>query len=271
MELYTHCVYGIYLEGENMDKLTASVGNDAKNRRNDVILIQKLLNDNKITGEITPLKVDGIIGDKTINRIKVFQKRKVFMSSPDGRVDPNGKTFKKLAAVRAMAKTAKIYNLSTKAVELLQGIETLATKPYDDQTALDITAWVKGATIGYGHLISKSDWPKYKDGFTKDDALKLFNADLSPFVAVVKSKVKASITQNEFDAMTILAFNIGVKGFSDSSVLKIVNDPGTKTTFKSLESAWKAWNKSDGRINKGLTNRRNAEWNIYSKGIYQRW
>ena len=158
-----------------------------------------------------------------------------------------------------------------KAANLLKAIETLATKPYDDQTALDITAWVSGATIGYGHLISKSDWPKYKDGFTKDDAINLFNADLAPFVNTVKSKVKANITQNEFDAMVILTFNIGEKGFSDSSALKIINDPSAKTTYSTLESAWKAWNKSKGIINNGLINRRNAEWNIYTKGIYQRW
>jgi len=254
-----------------MDKLIASVGNNGKNQPSDVTLIQKLLNDNKITGEITPLKIDGKIGDKTIKRIEVFQKRIVFMSLPDGRVDPNGKTFKKLSSVRVTAKTANIYNLSTKAADLLQAIETLATKPYDDQTALDITDWVSGATIGYGHLISKSDWPKYKDGFTKADAVNLFNADLAPFVSTIKSKVTATITQNEFDAMVILAFNIGQKGFSDSSALKMINDPGAKTTYSTLESAWKAWNKSNGSINNGLVNRRNSEWNIYTKGIYQRW
>jgi len=254
-----------------MDKIIASVGNNGKNQAADVALIQKLLNDNKITGEITPLKIDGKVGDKTIKRIEAFQKRIVFMPLPDGRVEPNGKTFKKLTAIRSTAKAANIYNLSKKAVDLLQAIETLATKPYDDQTSLDITEWVKGATIGYGHLISKTDWPKYKDGLTAVDALNLFNEDLAPFVNTVKSNVKTNITQNEFDALVILTFNIGEKGFGESSVLKLINNPSAKTTYASLEAAWKAWNKSDGRINNGLINRRKAEWNIYTKGIYQRW
>ena len=62
-----------------------------------------------------------------------------------------------------------------------------------------------------------------------------------------------------------------VYGFSSSAVLKLVNDPTAKTAHKDLESAWKAWNKSQGIVNAGLVNRRNAEWNIYSENIYQRW
>jgi len=193
------------------------------------------------------------------------------MAMPDGRVDPKGKTFKRLTAIRATANTARTYKLSSKAIDLLKGIEKLATKPYDDQTALDITEWVKGATIGYGHLISKSEWTKYKDGISEKEAIELFQSDIAPFVKAVKSSVKSNIKQTEFDALIILIFNIGVTAFKHSSVLKLINNPSAKTTYKNLESAWKAWNKSNKKINKGLINRRNAEWNIYTKGIYQRW
>lgn len=232
-----------------MEKLTASVGHDAKNQPADVTLIQKRLNDNKVTGEIRPLEIDGLIGANTIRRIKVFQKRIIFMARPDGRVDPNGKTFKRLTAIRASANTARTFKLSSKAIDLLKRIEKLATKPYDDQTALDITEWVKGATIGYGHLISKSEWTKYKDGISKEEAIELFQSDLAPFIKTVQSTVKTNIKQNEFDALIILIFNIGVTAFRHSSVLKLINDPSAKTTYKNLESAWKAWNKSNKKIN----------------------
>lgn len=254
-----------------MEMLTASVGHDAKNQSTDVTLIQKLLNDNKITGEIRPLKIDGKIGPNTIRRIKVFQKRIIFMGVPDGRVDPNGKTFKRLSAIRASANTSRIYKLSSKATSLLKGIEKLATTPYDDQTALDITEWVKGATIGYGHLISKTEWPKYKNGISEAEAIELFQSDIGPFIKAVQSLVKTKIKQTEFDALVILIFNIGITAFKNSSALKLINNPSAKNTYKNLESAWKAWNKSNKKINKGLINRRNAEWNIFTKGIYQRW
>jgi len=87
----------------------------------------------------------------------------------------------------------------------------------------------------------------------------------------VKTQVTTNITQNEFDALVILTFNIGCNGFIDSSVLKLINNPKTTTRYANLEAAWKAWNKSQGKINNGLKNRRDAEWTIYTKGIYQKW
>lgn len=256
-----------------MNKIIASVGRNGRNRSSDVAIIQKLLNAQKIPGEVTPLKVDGKVGNKTISRIEVFQKKILKMVHPDGRVDPNGRTFKKLviSSTRPGAKAASAFSFSLQGINLLKSIEQLATKPYDDQTGKDITAWVKGATIGYGHLISKAEWSKYKDGINDTQAISLFNADLKPYVNTVKAKVTASIMQYEFDAMVIFTFNIGQDAFANSSVLKMVNNPNAITTYKNLEGAWKAWNKSQGVTNKGLTNRRQTEWNIYTKGVYQKW
>jgi lysozyme len=99
----------------------------------------------------------------------------------------------------------------------------------------------------------------------------LFKSDLAPFEKKVKSLIKVPLSQNQFDALVIVAFNIGESAFSSSSILKLVNDPSSKTPYSSLEKAWMAWNKSRGEVMKGLENRRKAEWNIYSKNIYQGW
>lgn len=161
--------------------------------------------------------------------------------------------------------------LSIKGVDLLKSIEALSTKPYDDQTGKNITTWVKGATIGYGHLVAKSEWEAYKNGISETQALDLFKSDLAPYEKSVKSSVKIQLSQNQFDALVILAYNIGVSAFETSSVLKLVNDSAAATPYHGLEAAWFAWNKSQGKPMQGLTNRRRAEWNIYSKGIYERW
>ncbi len=256
-----------------MDKIVGSVGRGGTNRAADVKLVQKLLNAQKIPGVTLPLVVDGKIGSKTIARIEAFQGKIVKLARPDGRVDPNGKTFKMLSstAARPGAVAAGSLNFSQKGIDLLKSIEQLATQPYDDQTGKKITSWVKGATIGYGHLIAQSEWGTYKNGITEAQATALFKSDLNPFVSSVKTNVTAKVTQNEFDAMVIFVFNIGRSAFASSSVLKLVNNPSAKTSYPSLEAAWKAWNKSQGKVSAGLTNRRNAEWNIYSKGVYKRW
>jgi GH24 family phage-related lysozyme (muramidase) len=161
--------------------------------------------------------------------------------------------------------------ISEKGINLLKSIEKLRTKPYDDQTGKEITNWVEGATIGYGHLIAKTEWGKYKNGITEPQAFVLFKSDLSPFEKKVKYLVKVPLLQNQFDALVILAFNIGESSFSSSSILKLVNNPSAKTPYSNIEKAWMAWDKSRGKIMKGLENRRKAEWNIYSKNIYQGW
>jgi hypothetical protein len=104
-----------------------------------------------------------------------------------------------------------------------------------------------------------------------DQADALFAGDLAPFEAAVNKGVTADIAQNQFDACVIFAFNIGTNGFLTSSALKLINDPNASTSYDSLEAAWKAWDKSQGKVSRGLQNRRDAEWKIYSQGVYERW
>ena len=161
--------------------------------------------------------------------------------------------------------------LGPEGVALLKSVEELRLEPYDDQTGQDTTAWSMGATIGYGHLIAKDEWDKYKGGITQAEADALFTSDFAPFENAVGTSVTLGLQQYEFDALVILAFNIGVKAFKASSVVKLVNNPAAPTGYSSLEAAWKAWNKSQGQVMKGLDNRRRCEWRIYTTATYERW
>jgi GH24 family phage-related lysozyme (muramidase) len=162
-------------------------------------------------------------------------------------------------------------NLSAPGVELLKGIEELRLLPYDDQTGKTITTWVKGATIGHGHLIPRAAWPGYVGGITEREADYLFLSDLAPFELAVFDAVWKPLSQHQFDACVILAFNIGAPAFRSSSALKLINNPRARTPYATLEAAWKAFNKSQGRVMKGLINRRNAEWKIFTQAVYERW
>lgn len=182
------------------------------------------------------------------------------------------------AAKRALANesstnvaTLGATSLSSNGITFLKNIESLRTTPYDDQTGEAIDSWVEGATIGYGHLIPKAEWAIYKGGITEAQADTLFKGDIAPFVNGVNQHITTPLNNHQFDALVILAFNIGIHAFSESSVVKIINDPEAKTTYPSLEEAWKAWKKSQGKVNQGLINRRKAEWTIYTQGVYQTW
>lgn len=258
-----------------LERINQSVGRGGVNARSDVLVVQRLLNKQIIPGVVNCLLEDGIVGKNTIARIELFQKHIVKMIRSDGRIDPHGKSLRLLSTARgsSSSNTGSINALSfgEKGKALLKTIEKLALNPYDDKTGKEINTWTQKATIGYGHLISSAEWEKYKDGITESAAELLFLSDLDPFVRCVKNKVKVALKQNEFDALVILAFNIGDGAFATSSVLKLINDPATVTPYSNLEMAWKAWNRSDKKENRGLKNRRQAEWDIYSRNVYRKW
>lgn len=143
--------------------------------------------------------------------------------------------------------------------------------PYDDQTGKPISEWVAGATIGAGHLISAGDWPKFETGISEEEADALLVRDLWPAERAVRNGIEARLQQYQYDALVSLAFNIGEFGFRSSSVRKMINDPTASTAFESLEAAWKAWNKSQGKIMQGLNNRRDSEWNTFTSASYSHW
>lgn len=148
-------------------------------------------------------------------------------------------------------------------------MESLKLKPYNNQNGKEISFYIKGATIGYGHLISLDEWDLYKNGITLEEVDNLFSNDLSPFENVVNNSINADLTQTQFDALVMFCFNIGINAFKNSSVVKIIN--GKIANYQTIESAWKAWNKSQGKAMQGLINRRNAEYKLYNQGIYERW
>ena len=86
----------------------------------------------------------------------------------------------------------------------------------------------------------------------------------------MRNYVKVSLTQNEFDALVMLAFNIGTrdnlnhKGLYYSTALKVINGESPED----LDRAWMQFVYSRGVRMKGLVNRRKSELNVYHKGIY---
>jgi hypothetical protein len=72
--------------------ISASVGRNGMNHREDVFIVQNLL----LARGYRIGTADGLCGDRTITAIVTFQS--AFLSSPDGRVDPGGRTWRTLTA-----------------------------------------------------------------------------------------------------------------------------------------------------------------------------
>ena len=141
---------------------------------------------------------------------------------------------------------------------------------YDDQTGRPVNTnepLPRGATIGYGHLIKSGE--DFRNGISETKATELLRIDIATLEKVVKNNISVPLKQNQFDALVFLAYNIGAKNFTNSTVVKYINNPNFRSPiYPNLELAWKAWNRSQGKTSKGLINRRNQEWNLYKNGKY---
>lgn len=81
-----------------MDTLTSSVGIDGANKASDAKFVQMLLNNWLASSRQDPLRLDGLVGPKTIKAISSFQRESQL--APDGRIDPHGPTIKALIALQ---------------------------------------------------------------------------------------------------------------------------------------------------------------------------
>lgn len=117
-------------------------------------------------------------------------------------------------------------------------------------------------TIGYGH--TKTARPGMR--ITEAQAMELAMGDLKWSSDAVKKRVKVPLNQDQFDALVLFVYNIGEKGFSESSVLRNVN----KGDFKAAEKSFMLWNKQRSKktgkleVLRGLTNRRAAEVDLFN-------
>lgn len=110
-------------------------------------------------------------------------------------------------------------------------------------------------TIGYGF----THGVKLGDTMTREQADVRLIDELRPYERAVWQSCTNEPNQNEFDAMVLLCFNIGVAGFKRSTVLKAHN----RGDHQAAARAFGLWNKSGGKVYAGLTKRRAEEAALY--------
>lgn len=194
---------------------------------------------------------------------------------PDGRT-VNSKPYKPKGERNAVKKDVKDMKMSQYGINWLKSKEDKILDKngnhvvYDDKTKQPVPDGAPlppGATIGYGHLVKSGE--NFHGGITETEAIKLLRADIATAERAVRDNITVPVTQNQYDALVSLAYNIGGGAFANSTVVKYINNPDfTSSKYPSLESAWRAWNRTQGAVSNGLINRRNYEWNMYNNGIY---
>lgn len=150
--------------------------------------------------------------------------------------------------------TAKLKTLSPSGIELIAGFEGYRANAY----LCPAKVW----TIGFGTTVYP-DGKRVKSGdYCTPEQAKAYKAhDLKKFEDTVSSTVKVGLTQNQFDALVSLAYNIGSNAFAGSTLVKKLN----AGDYKAASDQFSVWNKGGGKVLQGLVNRRAKEKVLFLK------
>ena len=140
-------------------------------------------------------------------------------------------------------------------IDLLKHYEGCSLKAY-----VDPGTGGEPITIGYG--CTNPGVLKLGDTCTQDEANQMLIDRLRKEFEPGVSLLAISATQQQFDALVSLSYNIGLKNLRSSTVLKRHN----AGDYPGAADAFLMWNRANGNVMKGLQRRRYAERSVYLGG-----
>jgi lysozyme len=153
---------------------------------------------------------------------------------------------------------AKGMHLSDQGYSLLEKLEGFSPALYSLKDG--------GFTIGFGFFVPYDEVNKWNKTLTIEDAERIMRQKVPNYENQVKRYINVPLTQEEFDALTMLAYNLG--GFSKAT--SIVNDVNGGADFEQLQADWMRFihSKAPG-VTRGLMNRRHDEIQVRNESNYQ--
>lgn len=139
---------------------------------------------------------------------------------------------------------------SKQGIELIKAFEGFRSKAYK------VVSTEKYYTIGYGHYGADV---KRGQTITDDQGEQLLVNDIKKFEAKVNEyNNRYNFNQHEFDALVSFAYNIGsIDQLTDNS----------KRSRADIRAHWLEYNKSGGKVLKGLTTRRTKELELFNTPV----
>lgn len=145
-------------------------------------------------------------------------------------------------------------HISDKGLQIIKQFEGFVSCPYRDQIGV-ITIGIGTTFYENGKKVTMSD-----PCITVERAFDLVKHYIISTENIINNAVKKPLTQNQFDSLCSLAYNIGQEAFTKSTLLKLVkanpNDPNIRLEFAK-------WKKAGGKVLSDLVSRRKSEADLY--------
>lgn len=122
-------------------------------------------------------------------------------------------------------------------------------------------------TLGVGHLLSPNELQRFPVGtkLSPEQVDSFLRNDLSEAEVAVSDLVHTELDQSQFDSLVSFVFNVGEGNFKKSTLLRVLNS-GLETD---AADEFLRWTYAKGKTLPGLVKRREAERNLFLKGLYQ--
>ena len=142
------------------------------------------------------------------------------------------------------------------ALDTIQQFEGLKLKAYKDSVGI----W----TVGFGNIFNLDTGNPIKEGdeISLETAERWLKIEVDNLQAKMRKVITVPLNDNQWTALTSLAYNIGFGAFKRSTLLRLLNAGASK---EEVAKQFLRWNKAGGKEVKGLTNRRQAEFNLFIK------
>lgn len=114
-------------------------------------------------------------------------------------------------------------------------------------------------TLGHGYTLREDGTPiREGDTITLEQSKNRLNKELMAYRTRINTCIKVPVTENQADAFTSLAFNIGTGAFCKSTLVRKLNLYDYQGACQEILR----WNLFQGKPLKGLTNRRKDEYKL---------
>ncbi len=161
--------------------------------------------------------------------------------------------------------------INTDGLRKLKQLEGYVAHPYDDADPSTPKKEVKDlskvrGTLTWGYGTTKNIVLGKR--ITEKRATELLIEDLVAYEKAVDESVKVPLNDNQFAALVIFCYNIGIGGFKSSTLLKELN----AGKYESVPHQLMKWTKTtiSGKkvVSQGLVNRRAAEAGLWAAGSF---